>query len=168
MGLRPSVICLVMFLLAVSCCGVRRCSLVDVPNEAVGLDAADLSDTWVIGDPFANPAFGLSVYTKHDCALVRFEVSTGGDGKGHALWRPLDQVWVPIEPESTWIAGDLLCPCYVGTGSVCDPEIFALVRGRAVGEKWPLRAWKANRKTGQITEISPGGVRCVLHRSLSE
>jgi hypothetical protein len=157
---------LVVLLVALSCCTAKHCSRDQTPLEDLGLTRADLTAGWVIGDPFGKPPLGLSVYTRGDSALVRLEVGAGGDGNGHALWRPLDQVWVPIQSDSAWIAGDLLCPCYMAGAS--DAKVFALVQGRARGEKSPLRAWRADPQKGRIEEIPRDRVHCTLRRSLSE
>ena len=114
----------------------------------------------VYGPPeeLGNPDFGVRLFMKGDSVLIRFEVGVGRDSTGSMQWKTLDEARISVGPDSSVITTPS-SPCYVA--GVPDRELFAMVPRRSIGDVQPLRAWRANRKTGRIEEVPSEGIRCV-------
>jgi hypothetical protein len=141
-----------------------------IGHRHVGDDFSGLSDEWnslggwIVYDPGPDPVFeyGIALVEDGDEFYVFFEQEVGRSGNS-ALWEILDFVTLPaddispVDPEAHYY---FHFGCSVN--GVADAEIVALFGIQDAELITDIRqAWKANRQTGQLEDISTAGMVCI-------
>lgn len=140
----------------------------DIPGEPASLpgNPTHLGGWMIVPPDLPNPdelRYGINNVLLGDKLLMLFSETIGYESDGRAIWTVLDAVSVPADNMmlSETVQGEYMPWSMCLLDGTADPEVLAIVRLEDEEFFSDIRqAWRANRQTGALEEISVEGIRC--------